>query len=189
MLLADHGRYLGAHGMDAHNFGAFEEIYNIPLVVAGPGIARGVVTSARVGIHEICPTLCDFLGVSPIHTTDARSFAVVLSDPPANEHRFDSGYAEYHGTRFPLCQRVYWEGPWKFVFNGFDFDELYNLEDDPWETRNLAADKDQADRVRYMMARIWERIRLTEDNSLLNTHYYSMRFAAIGPNAALPPAP
>ena len=41
IVLSDHGRYVGAHGFDAHNFGAFEEIYKIPLICAGPGIAEG----------------------------------------------------------------------------------------------------------------------------------------------------
>jgi hypothetical protein len=40
----------------------------------------------------------------------------------------------------------------KLVFNGFDFDELYNLDDDPYEMRNLACDAECVDRVREMMA-------------------------------------
>mgnify|MGYP001173176804 CR=1 FL=1 len=99
-----------------------------------------------------------------------------------NEQAFDSGYAEYHGTRFPLAQRIYWQGDWKFVFNGFDFDELYNLAADPAEMRNLVGDPEQADRVRSMMSEIWTRLENTGDRALLNSHYYSMRFAAVGPN-------
>ena len=61
---ADHGKYVGSHGMDGHNFGPFEEVYNIPLVAAGPSIAQGVETDARVGLHAIGPTL---LELSLIH--------------------------------------------------------------------------------------------------------------------------
>ena len=39
-----------------------------------------------------------------------------------------------------MTQRILWDGPWKFVFNGFADDELYNLERDPHESTNLAAD-------------------------------------------------
>ena len=35
-----------------------------------------------------------------------------------------------------------------------------------------------------MMAKVWGRVEATGDGALLNTHYYSMRFAAVGPNAA-----
>jgi arylsulfatase A-like enzyme len=78
---------------------------------------------------------------------------------------------------------VYWEDEWKFVFNGFDFDELYNLAEDPLEMTNLAADEGQADRVKHMMTGVWRRMHETGDTTLLNSHYHSMRFAAIGPNS------
>jgi len=182
VFTADHGKYVGSHGFEAHNVGPFEEIYNIPLVVAGPGIASNVRTSARIGLHDLCPTLIELAGAEPIDVPDSRSCCELLRDPAVNEQAFDSGYAEYHGTRFPLAQRIYWQGDWKFVFNGFDFDELYNLAADPAEMRNLAGDPEQADRVCSMMSEIWTRLEKTGDRALLNSHYYSMRFAAVGPN-------
>lgn len=182
IFTADHGKYVGGHGFEAHNCGPFEEIYNIPLIAAGPGLATGVHSSARVGFHDLCPTLCDLAGAQPIDVPDSRSFVDALKAPKERESEFTTGYAEYHGTRFPLAQRIYWEDEWKFSFNGFDFDELYNLAEDPGEMTNLAARPQYADRVRHMMGRIWERIEATHDRALINTHYYSMRFAAVGPN-------
>ncbi len=79
-------------------------------------------------------------------------------------------------------QRILWEGPWKFVFNGFDYDELYNLEDDPNEMQNLVNEESQQDRVRKMMAKVWKRVRETGDRAILESHYFSMRFAAVGPD-------
>jgi len=183
VFTADHGKYVGCHGMDAHNFGAFEEIYNIPLIVRGPAVAGGVRTEARVGLHDLCPTLLDLAGAEPIDVPDSRSFVAVLRDPAA-AGEFTTGYAEYHGTRFRLTQRVCWDGSWKFVFNGFDVDELYDLISDPDEMTNLAADPAQAKRVRAMTAAIWERVRQTHDKPLLDSHYYSMRFGVVGPDIA-----
>ena len=37
------------------------------------------------------------------------------------------------------------------------------------------------------MGLVWERVQATGDQTLLNTHYYSMRFAVVGPNAAAAP--
>ncbi len=81
-------------------------------------------------------------------------------------------------------QRVLWQGDWKFVFNGFDFDELYNLKDDPAETRNRIEEPEQRSRIELMMAEIWRRVRDTGDRAILESHYFSMRFASVGPDAA-----
>ena len=183
IVTSDHGKYVGGHGFDAHNFGAFEEIYNIPLIISGPEIPSGVSTEARVGLHDLCPTLLDLTGAASIVNADAKSFLAVLKNPRESERDYTTGYAEYHGTRYPLMQRIVWDGPWKFIFNGFDFDELYNLNDDPWEQHNLATDPIQQPRTQAMMRMIWTRIRETGDQTLLNADYYSMRFAAVGPDA------
>lgn len=180
IMLSDHGRYLGAHGFDNHNFGAFEEIYNVPLIMAGPGIASGCSADACIGIADLCPTILDLAGAAPIDAPDARSFVHVLSDPEA---KTGPAYGENHGCRFTLQQRILWDDRWKFIFNGFDDDELYDLATDPHETRNLAGDPAQVDRVHDMMAGIWQIIRNTDDRAMLGTHYPPMRMAPVGPNA------
>jgi arylsulfatase A-like enzyme len=181
IITADHGKYVGAHGMDGHNYGPFEEVYNIPLIVAGPGVKTGVETPARVGLHDIGPTLLDLVGAESLQEADSRSFAPVLSDPAQAKH-FTTGYAENHGNRFVLTQRILWDGPWKFAFNGFDFDELYHLQDDPHETKNLAADLNYAEKVKELMAKVWDRVRESGDQALYHSNYYTMRMGAVGPN-------
>ncbi|MHC4886529.1 MAG: sulfatase-like hydrolase/transferase [Planctomycetota bacterium] len=103
LITADHGKYVGSHGMEAqaHNFGAFEEIYNIPMVAAGPGVAAVGAVEARVGIQDVAPTLCEWTGSEPLGEVDGRSFAALLRDPVGEAEGFQQSYAEYHGTRFP----------------------------------------------------------------------------------------
>lgn len=183
IVTADHGKYVGAHGMEGHNFGAFEEIYNIPLVAAGPGITQGVNSAARVGLHAVGPTLLEWAGADPLPNIDATSFADLCGDPTLAD-RYTTGYAENHGNRFVMSQRIVWDGPWKLAFNGFDFDELYNLAEDPHETQNRAADPQCADVLRSLTTELWRRIRASDDQALYNSHYYTMRTAAVGPNSA-----
>ena len=180
---ADHGKYVGSHGMDGHNFGPFEEVYNIPLVAAGPGIAQRIETAARVGLHAIGPTLLEWAGADPLPNIDAASFAELCADP-THGNRHTEGFAENHGNRFALSQRILWDGEWKLAFNGFDFDELYNLDLDPNETHNRAADPECAETLRALTTKMWRYIRDSGDQSLFNSHYYTMRTAAVGPNAA-----
>lgn len=182
IMLSDHGRYVGAHGFEAHNFGPFEEIYRIPLIIAGPGIAEGSSCAAPVSIADLCPTLCDLGQGEPIDVPDSRSLVRLLTNPERTEPDFETGYAEYHGTRFSLTQRIVWRDQWKFVFNGFDFDELYDLSADPHETRNLAGLAEHRPRIESMMSDVWDWIRRTDDRAILETHYYSMRLATVGPN-------
>ena len=179
---ADHGRYVGSHGFDAHNFGAFEEIYKVPLVIAGSGVAKGIESEALVSFPDLCPTILEITQSKAIETLDSQSFAKVLAEPTGKEEVFQTAYGEYHGTRFPLCQRVLWQENWKFVFNGFDFDELYDLKNDPAEMNNLAAIPEQQERVKRMMAEVWKRAKKSGDRTIVESHYYSMRFGAVGPN-------
>ncbi len=186
VFMSDHGRYVGAHGFDAHNFGAFEEAYRIPLVIAGPGVAGpGVVADsdvdAIVSLVDVAPTLLELTGAPPIEAPDSRSFADLLRDPVGAASNHDCAYAESCGNRFLMTQRILWQGAWKFVFNGFDYDELYNLAADPDELTNLGADPRHAQRRRDMMAEIWRRARATGDSSIVDTHYAPMRIAAVGP--------
>jgi arylsulfatase A-like enzyme len=80
-----------------------------------------------------------------------------------------------------LCVRQY-----KYVFNGFDFDELYDLEEDPYELTNLAPDPEYADTLRHMAARMWQRIHETDDFNMYNSHYGMFRYAPVGPVTTLP---
>jgi arylsulfatase A-like enzyme len=184
VFTSDHGESLGAHGLYCKNFSASEEIYRIPLILSGPGIAAGVTTRARVGSHDVCPTLLELAGCQPFAVPDSRSFAALLPGPECEDARFDAGYAEYFGNRMILTQRVVWDGPWKLVFNGFDFDELYNLEQDPWEMHNLAQDPAYEGQLRATLARMWATVRDTGDRSLYNSHYPILRVAPFGPRIA-----
>ena len=180
VLTSDHGDFLGAHGLYCKNIGAFEEAYNIPLVVAGPGAAEAEVSDARVGLQDVGQTLLELVGAQPLGEIDGRSFAPVLASPQDTSD-YQQGFAEYFGGRYIISQRLLWDGDWKFVHNGFDYDELYNLAADPFEMNNLAQDPAHAERLAAMTQRMWEIVIESGDHSLFNTHYASMRMAAVGP--------
>lgn len=183
VLTTDHGDCLGAHGLFCKNIGAFEEVYNVPLVLAGPGLARGEVSSARVGTHELCPTLLELAGAEPIRHADSRSFAVECRQPGSAAAEFSCGYAEFFGTRMPLGQRVVYKDRWKFVHNAFDYDELYDLAADPGELRNLAKLPEFSPIVADLCRLMWDYVRKTGDHTLLHTNYPPLRLAPLGPEA------
>lgn len=177
ILTADHGRYVGNHGFDAHNIGAYDDIYNVPLIIAGPDIKHSECTST-VNFHDLCPTICELTQSELIDVPDSQSLVPQLETPGSES---GPAYAENHGSRFRLTQRILWDGSWKFVFNGFDFDELYDLETDPNELTNLIDHPEQQERADAMMRQIWERIKETGDRTLEESHYFSLRLGRIGP--------
>ncbi len=184
VMSSDHGELLGAHGMYCKNVSGFEEVYNIPLIISGPGIEQGVVSKARVGLHDLCPTLLELAGAVTIGAPDASSFATALGDRTGSAGKFTQGFAEYHGGRYRLTQRVIWDGAWKLCWNGFDFDELYHLADDPYEMNNRIDDADADEQLRRLMKYAWQVVADTGDAALLNSHYPILRLAPYGPGAA-----
>lgn len=184
ILTSDHGELLGAHGLYCKNFHAGEEVYNIPLIMAGPGIAADAVTTARAGLQDLGQTLLSLCDLPPLENIDGQSLAAVLEDPAAHEADYQSGFAEYFGGRYILTQRVLWDGNWKLVFNGFDFDELYNLAEDPHEMHNLINDPTHRETLRHLMAQLWRTIRDSGDHSVYNSHYPILRIAPFGPALA-----
>ncbi len=94
-------------------------------------------------------------------------------------------FAECHGQRFNYTQRVLWRNDYKYIFNGFDEDELYNLAADPHELHNLAGDPDQRTVLESMAARMWEIMRQTGDTSMVQAQYGMFRFAPVGPEARI----
>ena len=184
MLTSDHGELLGAHGLYCKNVSGFEEVYNIPMIVSGPGVEEGVLSDARVGLHDLCPTLLELADAEAIDVPDSRSFASALRDGSGSAGDFTRGFAEYHGGRYRLTQRVIWDGAWKLCWNGFDFDELYNLDDDPFEMDNRIDDAEADVHVRSLMQFAWKVVADTGDAALLNSHYPILRLAPYGPDLA-----
>lgn len=57
----------------------------------------------------------------------------------------------------------------KFVWNAFDYDELYDLRADPYETRNLRADPTYEAAKKDLVGRLWRWARETDD--IINNVY------------------
>ena len=113
---------------------------------------------------------------------DGKSFAKLIKGNSKEKH-FNTSFAENHGSRYPLMQRVLWHKNFKFVFNGFDEDELYDLKKDPFEMSNLANLKDYYDIKINIMNLMWNEIHKSNDKTLLQTHYMPLRLAVNGPNS------
>ena len=118
--------------------------------------------------------------------TDQGYLEVVLPLLAGGEGDWQSeAYAECHGVRFYYTQRILWRDNHKYVFNGFDEDEFYDLGADPHELHNLSTEAQYLPLIESMTARMWEIIRQTDDFNMAEAQYGMFRFAPVGPEAPI----
>jgi len=137
----DHGDGLACHGghfdKDAY---LPEEMIHVPLAMRWPGrIPGGRSDDALVSHVDVAPTFLSAAGLAFRQGCDGADLLPIACDPAGAERREDL-MVEHHGHCTKCVGRVLLHGKYKYVRNEGDLDELYNLEEDPYELRNLAAD-------------------------------------------------
>ncbi len=164
---SDHGDMCGGHGMIDKHFIMYDDVVRIPLILRWPGrIPAGRVCDAFV-CHalDLASTFCDVAGVSAPETFRGKSL-VPLFEGAADLGRQDI-FATYHGNQFGLfTQRMVRDRRWKYVWNATAEDELYDLESDPGELRNLACDPGAKPELERLRGRLVAWMEETGDPSL-----------------------
>lgn len=139
LYVSDHGDYLGAHGLWMKGIPAFNEAYHIPWVMRWPkGIAKpGRTVDHFVDQADFGPTILEAAGITPPQNLSGKSLMPFFrGEVPAD---WRSAYCtQNNGVELYYTQRAITMKDWKYVYNGFDYDELYHLATDPHETKNLA---------------------------------------------------
>ncbi len=185
VFMSDHGDLLGAHRLFCKGVPAFNEGYHIPLIIKDTRFRDVRRTSVRATTIDIFPTVLELAGCEPLTGIDGESLVNHVVSRIGSERL---GYAEFFGQRFSVTQRIVWKDEWKYVFNGFDEDELYLLDEDPYELNNLAHDRKYALKLEELCRCMWKRAKETRDESFLESEYYMFRFAPIGPEKMQKPS-
>jgi len=139
VISADHGDAFGEHGIYSDHFCADECVQRIPLIVRWPGIAGGGACDEMLYNTDFYPTLCGLLGIPLPEQIDGESFAACLrgdSGPDRDHLVWDTGnYTVQRAvrTRTHLFLKTYDTGGC-----AFESIELYDIDADPFQTRNLA---------------------------------------------------
>lgn len=142
IVTADHGDMLGERGL-WYKMTFFENSARVPLIFAGPGVARGTVQNA-CSLVDLLPTFLEIGGGTaemvgePI---DGRSLMPLAAGKEAPE---DVAIAEYCAEMTPWPVFMIRRGPLKYIHCDVDPPQLYDLENDPEERRNLASDPSYA---------------------------------------------
>lgn len=160
---SDHGDFVGNHRQFNKGPLMYEDTYRVPLQVRWPGVVdSGSTCDEFVGLQDLMPTFID-LGGGAIPDVDGRSIRPLLAgerpeDWPATV------FCEYHGDEFGLySQRMVRTDRYKFVYNGPGRNELYDLDRDPDELRNLVDHPAYRGMRRDLAARLIDRMEATHD--------------------------
>jgi choline-sulfatase len=144
VVLSDHGEQLGEHREQSHGFFVYDASVQVPLIIAGPGIAARVVPD-QVRIVDVMPTVLDLLGVPAPAEVQGASLKPALDGQRQELLAFsESWYPRFH-YGWSEVQAVR-DGAFKFILAPTR--ELYDVAKDPGELTNLAAaDQGRADRM------------------------------------------
>jgi iduronate 2-sulfatase len=163
VLWGDHGWHLGDHGMWCKH-SDYEQATNSPLLFAAPGKKGGQKTSAIVEFNDIYPTLCDLAGIAKPSHLQGTSLVPLLDDPkgsvkPAAFHVYPRGSPETG----PLLGQAMRTDRWRYVeWQKADKNiadrELYDMQNDPSETENLAGKSEHAATVAELSAMMAKRL-------------------------------
>ncbi|ELY54070.1 sulfatase-like hydrolase/transferase [Natronolimnohabitans innermongolicus] len=166
---ADHGDFVGAHRQFNKGPLMYDDTYRIPLQIRWPGVTEpGTTCEAPVHLHDLASTFLEIGGVDVPDSFDSRSL-VPLLEAGGDSTRVpaawpDATFAQYHGDEFGLyTQRMVRTKRYKYVYNGPDVDELYDLEADSAELQNLIDHPAYGDVREEMRERLIEWMRETDD--------------------------
>jgi len=139
-------RMLGDHGIFLKGPHMYDCAVRVPLIISWPTrFGRGLVSDALVELVDLAPMLLDAAGLETPARMQGRSL-LGICDGTANPHEHkDAVYAEYYNA-MPFHN---WHRPRPYVTmvrtrthklavtHGLGTGELYDLEADPGEHRNL----------------------------------------------------
>jgi len=137
VLAADHGESLGEHMEQTHGFFVYQAALRVPLIVVTPfERIQGVTSRETVGLVDILPTVCEMAGIDIPPSVQGRSLVPSFFGARAPADRLvyaETFYPRYHYGWSDL--RSVQDRRFKLILAPVP--ELYDLERDPAEARNL----------------------------------------------------
>ena len=141
---SDHGLALGSHGLFGKQ-NIYEDGMKVPLIFAGPGIPRGR-SDAFAYLFDVFPTLSELAGVPVSAKIDGKSLTPVIRGQ--SEGVRDTVFLAYRDFQCAIRQ-----GDWKLIrYPQINRSQLFNLKDDPAETKDLAGDPASAGKLKELTA-------------------------------------
>jgi len=173
-ITSDHGESLGEHGLWGHLFGLYNEVLQIPLIIKYPAGVAGAGESRRLAqLHDLFATLLDAARSPLPWPHSSRSLLSASRDYVFAEHYQNVGLQaikkrvpDYQPRPFMQpCRCVIDEDFFKLIEWADGRLELYDLNRDFEESRDLSQVPDQSPRIRALHSILGEKLGPFRENA------------------------
>jgi len=167
---SDHGDMCGGHGMLDKHYVLYEDNTHVPLGIRWPGhVQPGQSDELVCHSLDLVPTLRHIAQFpeKPANFPDYEFHGhdmtpMLKGEKPADWPEFV--VATYNGQQFGLfTHRMYRTDRWKYIWNLTDVDELYDLDNDPGELKNLIYQPDLKPMIQDMRKALYRELERTGD--------------------------
>lgn len=139
VVVSDHGEEFGEHGRVGHPFQMHAELNRILLMARGPGVQAGRIATP-VGLHDLLPTLLDWLQLAPPVETSGMSLAPLLAGATSEGLNQRLLYAHRRKSKFrPLDIWAVNHDRWRMILDEEGHLSLFDIHADPLEQQAIAA--------------------------------------------------
>ncbi|MGD9941859.1 MAG: sulfatase-like hydrolase/transferase [Burkholderiaceae bacterium] len=136
---SDHGDNLGTRGL-WNKSTLYRESVGVPMIVAGPGIPSGRVCPTNVSLVDVYPTALHGCGLPLLSDERDLPGRSLIELACAGQPSQRLGFSEYHAVGADSAAFMLCDGRFKYHHYVGYAPELFDLADDPEETRDLAVD-------------------------------------------------
>lgn len=184
IFTSDHGELLGDHGLAYKGGRFYEALVHVPLIVSWPErFAAGRRSDALVELVDLAPTILEAAHLPVPTTMQGTSLIPLLSgDAPLHHHK-DRVISEFNdalgpgtvpeGCEFGTHAVMVFDGRYKIVvYDGLSVGELYDLQNDPGETRDLWSDAEHLQLRAELLHRAMQTYMGTSDAGIKRTRGY-----------------
>jgi arylsulfatase A-like enzyme len=148
IFTADHGLAVGEHGLMGKQ-NQYECSMHMPLLMRGPGIAAGKRVDHLVYQHCMYATTCDLAGIGVPQHVEFQSLAPML-----HKDRAEPIYDSVFGWITNIQRSVRTTRYRMIFYPQLNRYQLFDLEDDPWELKDLAGNPEFAATLDDMRSRL-----------------------------------
>jgi len=145
VFAGDNGLAVGQHGLLGKQ-NLYEHSIRVPLIFRGPGVPRGKRSQSHSQIHDLYPTLAAMAGLQVPSSVDGKDLGPILQGEVQ-----DLRESTFHAYRdIHRAVRTHETKLIEYFVDGNRRTQLFDLQNDPWETNNLADDPAHADLLETM---------------------------------------